>query len=88
MRMRKRTDYEPDIGAALKDKKIIPWRTCLLHLVSKYGRAQLAIKLAIEERILELITRGVVIPGGHLQETLLSLYVVDTGKTVKEALDA
>ena len=80
--------HEPDFGTAVKNKKVIPWRAFLLHLVSKYGRAQLAIKLAVEERILELITRGIVIPGVHMQENLLSLYVVDTGKTVKEALDA
>lgn len=59
----------------------------LIHFVNHAGIAQTAMRLNVPERVIQYIEDGYLLPSEELQNTLLNLYVVDSGKTLDEVLN-
>ncbi len=71
----------------LRNGKVIPWRKILTYFVNHAGIAQTAMRLNVPERVIQYIEDGYLLPSEELQNTLLNLYVVDSGKTLDEVLN-
>lgn len=66
--------------------KAIPWRVLLSHIICERGRAQTALILGVQEKLVDFFMMGEAVPVEKTQITLLHKYSELTGKTVKEIL--